>query len=236
MKGGRQALPSFFYVTFPKFENFGKVSMHRYFIIYKPFGMLSQFSKEPSSANASEGKGDHATLADLNFNFPKDVYPVGRLDSDSEGLLLLTNDITINHKLLDPKFKHKRTYLAQVEGIFSEEAKLKLEKGVSISVDGTLYKTLPCTVALHPLPLGEGQGGVAPRNPPIRFRKNIPTSFVKITLHEGKNRQVRKMTAAVGFPTLRLIRIAIDKIELGDMKPGEVKEINSKEIFGSLGI
>src|SRR6185503_8128277 len=93
--------------------------MHKYFILYKPFGMLSQFSRE----------GEHKTLADLNFNFPKDVYPVGRLDSDSEGLLLLTNDKSLNHKLLDPKFKHNHTYPSQVEGTFIDEAKRKFEKG-----------------------------------------------------------------------------------------------------------
>ena len=182
--------------------------------------MLSQFTKE----------GDHKTLADLGFNFPKDVYPVGRLDSDSEGLLLLTNDKTINHQLLDPKFKHKRTYLAQVEGIFSEEAKRKLEKGVSISVDGEKYQTLPCKVEIIAEPI------LPERNPPIRFRKNIPTSFVKIYLHEGKNRQVRKMTATVGFPTLRLIRIAIEKIELGNLKPNEVKEIKKEECYSLLSL
>ena len=185
--------------------------------------MLSQFTKE----------GDHKTLADLNYNFPKDVYPVGRLDADSEGLLLLTNDKSINHKLLDPKFKHSRTYLAQVEGIFSEEAKNKLENGVSISVDGQDYKTLPSKVVLLSSPEGGGGEGaldLPPRNPPIRFRKNIPTSWVKMSLHEGKNRQVRKMTAAVGFPTLRLVRIGIEKISLDDMKPGEVQEISGKDI------
>lgn len=192
--------------------------MFRYFIIYKPFGMLSQFSKE----------GEHKTLADLNYNFPKDAYPVGRLDSDSEGLLLLTNDKSLNHKLLDPKFKHTRTYLAQVEGIFSEEAKRKLEKGVSISVDGKTYQTLPAHVETH------NYVSLPERNPPIRFRKNIPTSFIKISLHEGKNRQVRKMTAAVGFPTLRLIRTAIEKIELENLQPGEVKEINKEEAYKQL--
>ena len=182
--------------------------------------MLSQFTKE----------GEHKTLADLGFNFPKDVYPVGRLDSDSEGLLLLTNDKSINHKLLDPKFKHNRTYLAQVEGIFSEEAKRKLEKGVSISADGKQYQTLPSKVEIIPEP------NLPARNPPIRFRKNIPTSFIKITLHEGKNRQVRKMTAAVGFPTLRLVRAAIEKIEPGNLQPGEVMEISKEECFSRLKI
>ena len=197
--------------------------MHRYFIIFKPFGMLSQFTKE----------GDHKTLADLGFNFPKDAYPVGRLDADSEGLMLLTNDKSINHKLLDPKFKHNRTYLAQVEGIFSEEAKVKLEKGISISVDGQKYQTLPCSVTLLPPSFGEGTG-VGLRNPPIRFRKNIPTSFIKISLHEGKNRQVRKMTAAAGFPTLRLIRIGIEKIELNELQPGQVEEFLAEAVLKNL--
>ncbi len=183
--------------------------------------MLSQFTKE----------GDHKTLADLGFNFPKDVYPVGRLDSDSEGLLFLTNDKTINHQLLDPKFKHNRTYLAQVEGLFTEEAKATLQKGVTISVEGTKYQTSPCKVEIVPEP-----DNLPERNPPIRFRKNIPTSFVKLTLHEGKNRQVRKMTAAVGFPTLRLIRIGIEKIGSDKLKPGEVMELHDTEIPALLGL
>ncbi len=177
--------------------------------------MISQFTKE----------GNHPTLSNLIFQFPKDVYPVGRLDSDSEGLLLLTNDKSINNKLLNPKFGHNRTYLAQVENIFSKEAMLKLEKGVTISVDGKSYKTLPCQTELM-----NDEFNLPDRTPPIRFRKHIPTSIIKITLQEGKNRQVRKMTAAVGFPTLRLIRIAIEKLELGDLKSGEVKEIKDNEI------
>jgi len=186
----------------------------RYFIIYKPFEMLSQFTKE----------GTHKTLANLNYSFPKDAYPVGRLDADSEGLLILTNDKMMNHLLLDPKFKHNRTYLAQVDGAFSEEAKKKLEQGVTISVDGKDYKTFPARVEIkHSVSLPE-------RNPPIRFRKNIPTTWIEITLHEGKNRQVRKMTASVGFPTLRLVRIGIEKISIGKMSPGEVKEFKKEEI------
>ena len=190
----------------------------RYFVIYKPYGMLSQFTKE----------GDHKTLANLNYSFGKDIYPVGRLDADSEGLLLLTNDKMLNNLLLNPKHKHYRTYVAQVEGAFSEEARRKLEQGVNISVDGKNYTTLPCKVVLHSSPLGGGwEGALPPRNPPIRFRKNIPTTWVEISLHEGKNRQVRKMTAAVGFPTLRLIRVGIEKLSLGKMMPGEVKEIKN---------
>ena len=201
--------------------------MSRYFIIYKPYEMLSQFSKE----------GNHKTLADLKFDFPKDVYPVGRLDADSEGLLLLTNDKSINHKLLDPKFRHKRTYLAQVEGIFSEEAKRKIENGVSISVDGQKYQTLPCKVLLLTSRNGGGQEGAAslpPRNPPIRFRKNIPTSWIELCLEEGKNRQVRKMTAAVGFPTLRLVRTRIEKLSAEKFFSGEVMEIKKEECYSLL--
>jgi 23S rRNA pseudouridine2457 synthase len=186
----------------------------RYFVIYKPYEMLSQFTKE----------GAHKTLANLNYSFPKDVYPVGRLDADSEGLLLLTNDKMLNHLLLDPKFKHNRTYLAQVEGNLSAEAKIKLEKGVLISVDGKEYKTLPSKIVLVNEP------DLPERNPPIRFRKNIPTTWIELTLHEGKNRQVRKMTAAAGFPTLRLVRTGIEKISLGKMLPSEVKEIKKEEI------
>jgi len=196
----------------------------KYYIIYKPFEMLSQFTKE----------GDHKTLANLNYNFPKNVYPVGRLDADSEGLLLLTNDKQVNHLLLDPKFRHNRTYLAQVEGQLTEEARTKIEKGLSITVDGKEYKTLPCKAEVIPSPEESGQLG--PRTPPIRFRKNVPTTWVRITLQEGKNRQVRKMTAAAGFPTLRLVRVAIEHISLSKMMPGEVQEIPGKEIFSLLGI
>ncbi len=192
----------------------------KYFVIYKPFEMLSQFSPE----------GTKKTLANLSYHFPKNVYPVGRLDADSEGLLLLTNDRQLNNILLNPKYAHNRTYWAQVEGAFTEEAKRKLEKGVSITVDGKEYKTLPAKVSVISEP------ALPERNPPIRFRKNIPTSWIELTLQEGKNRQVRKMTAAAGFPTLRLVRAGIEKIILGNMKPGEVKEINSREILDLLRI
>lgn len=186
----------------------------RYFVIYKPYEMLSQFTKE----------GTHKTLANLNYSFPKDVYPVGRLDADSEGLLILTNDKMMNHLLLDPKFKHNRTYLAQVDGDLSEEAKKKLEQGVNITVDGKTYRTFPAKVEV------KKSVSLPDRNPPIRFRKNIPTTWIEINLHEGKNRQVRKMTASVGFPTLRLIRVGIEKISLGKMNPGEIKELKKEEI------
>lgn len=191
------------------------VEKQRYFIIYKPFGMLSQFSKE----------GNKPTLGDL-AKFPPDVYPVGRLDSDSEGLLLLTNDKQLNHKLLNPKFKHKRTYLAQLEGLITDEALLNLQNGVVLNIDGKQYQTLPAlSKRLKDEPL------LPERIPPIRYRKNIPTSWLELTLSEGKNRQVRKMTAAVGFPTLRLVRKSIEKIELGTMQPGEVRELSYEQII-----
>ena len=192
--------------------------MFQYFLIYKPFGMLSQFSRE----------GDHQTLADLDFTFAKDIYPVGRLDADSEGLLLLTNDNFLKTKLLEPRNRHTRTYYVQVEGEVTNEACQQLSGGVHISINGKQYKTLPAEVSKIDEP------ELPERNPPIRFRKNIPTSWLSVTLHEGKNRQVRRMTAAVGFPTLRLVRWSIGKISLADKKinfpkPGDVWEVTPKE-------
>ena len=191
----------------------------RYFLIYKPYGMLSQFSQE----------GDKQTLADLGFGFPGDVYPVGRLDADSEGLLLLTNDKQLNHRLLNPQFRHNRTYYVQVEGTLTDEACRKLSGGVTISVDGKDYHTLPGDARpLLPDP------DLPARNPPIRYRANIPTSWLTISLHEGKNRQVRKMTAAVGFPTLRLVRWAIENFTADGMQPGGVCELSSAEVMQGL--
>lgn len=177
--------------------------------------MLSQFSAE----------GGHPGLGEL-APFPPDVYPVGRLDHDSEGLLLLTNDKKINNLLLDPKNKHQRTYWIQAEGTVTEEALEKLRKGISISIDGKPYLTLPAKARLlDPAPV------IAARVPPIRFRKNIPTSWIELTLHEGKNRQVRRMTAATGFPTLRLIRVSMEQLQLGDLKIGDVQELDGKLVY-----
>ncbi len=193
----------------------------RYFLLYKPYGMMSQFSRENSNP----------TLADIEYNFPKDVYPVGRLDHDSEGLLLLTNDTTLNKRLLSPKNKHRRTYWVQVEGEISQEAIAKLCAGVEINLKGVKYKTLPAEVHAISAP------DLPERNPPIRFRITVPTSWVSITLIEGKNRQVRRMTAAVGFPTLRLVRASIENLKLGQMQPGEVVEVlpwDKKSILGGM--
>ena len=181
--------------------------------------MLSQFTPE----------GEHLTLKDLNYTFSKDVYPVGRLDADSEGLLLLTNDIAINKQLLDPKNQHPRTYLVQVEGTVDAKAIKMLESGLEINNNGQLYMTQPAKakiVDIEPL--------IPPRVPPVRFRKTVPTSWIELTLIEGKNRQVRKMTAKAGFPTLRLLRIAIGNIRLDNMQPGEVKEIDSETVYNTL--
>jgi 23S rRNA pseudouridine2457 synthase len=167
--------------------------------------MLTQFT---------DGEG-RPTLSDL-FRFPRDVYSVGRLDMDSEGLVLLTNDKKLNHMLLDPKFRHEREYLVQVENIPTSEAINKLCSGVLI--ENKL--TLPAKVKLI-----EEPKDIPERIPPIRKRKNIPTSWLSISLIEGRNRQVRKMTASVGYPTLRLIRIRIGNILLQKMQPGEVREI-----------
>lgn len=187
--------------------------MLRYFTFYKPFNVLCQFSKE----------GDKKTLADYFFNLPKDVYPVGRLDYDSEGLLLLTNDKQLTHQLLEPKYKHQRTYWVQVEGDITTEALAKLQKGVIININGKQHHTLPAKAEKLIAP------SVADRNPPIRFRKEIPTSWLALTLTEGKNRQVRRMTAAVGFPTLRLIRYSIGGYTIDGMSIGMIEEIQAAE-------
>ena len=189
--------------------------MFQYFIFYKPYQVLSQFSKE----------GDKKTLADYFFAIEKNIYPVGRLDYDSEGLLLLTNDKQVTHQLLEPKYKHQRTYLVQVEGIVSEDSITELEHGVTISVDGKPYKTAKAVVSLL-----EEEPLLPERNPPIRFRKNIPTSWIKLTITEGKNRQVRKMTAAAGYPTLRLIRYAIGDISVDGMGSGDIRELDQDDI------
>jgi 23S rRNA pseudouridine2457 synthase len=196
----------------------GKVkysSDFKYYIIYKPYLVLSQFTD-------SSGK---ATLADF-YNFGKDVYPVGRLDYDSEGLLILTNDNYLKTQLLDPKNEHKRIYYAQIEGKITEQAIKNLKNGIEISVNGAKYITKPCEAkAMLTLP------DIPERNPPVRYRKNIPDSWIELILTEGKNRQVRKMTAGAGFPTLRLIRSAIEDLELNKLKPGQVIQISKNTIY-----
>ena len=192
--------------------------MNRYFIIYKPYQVLSQFSES----------GDKKILKTY-FKVPADVYPVGRLDFDSEGLLLLTNDKKLNHRLLNPLFAHERTYWVQVDGNISQQAIDELQQGVTINVDGKNYRSKKCRAALFTL-----DPAVPERTPPIRFRKNIPAPWIALTLTEGKNRQVRKMTAAVGYPTLRLIRYSIGSINIDGLMPGDMKEMAGKEVYHKL--
>lgn len=185
--------------------------MLRYYIFYKPYEVLSQFSAE----------GDKKTLAHYLSSLSKDIYPVGRLDYDSEGLLLLTNDKALTHQLLEPKFAHKRTYYVQVDGDITNEAIAQLSNGVTINVNGKLYNTKPTIAEKIDEPV------LPERNPPIRYRKNIPTSWLSLTLTEGKNRQVRKMTAAVGFPTLRLVRYSIGMQTIDEMEAGQYREVGN---------
>jgi 23S rRNA pseudouridine2457 synthase len=199
-------------------KNFLHMSAHKYFVVYKPYLALCQFSPVAGKA----------TLADY-FTLPKDVYPIGRLDADSEGLLLLSNDKALTEKLLHPRSGHLREYWAQVEGVPTPAALSQLASGVPITVDGKVHHTLPAEASLlaHHPPLPE-------RHPPIRFRAAIPTSWLSIGLVEGKNRQVRKMTAAVGLPTLRLVRWRIEKIDAAGMLNGDLIEMGQKEFYHKL--
>ena len=175
----------------------------------KPYGVLSQFTTDGSA---------HRPLAD--FKFPRDVYPLGRLDAESEGLLLLSDEPFLNKKLLAPEHAHSRTYWAQIERIPTRDDLDRLERGIVIGKT----KTLPCRAwLLDPQPF------IAARNPPIRFRKNVPDCWLALSLIEGKNHQVRRMTAAIGHPTLRLIRVRIGEFDLNGIMPGQWRELTTGE-------
>ena len=179
---------------------------------YKPYGVLSQFTPEPGSR--------WRTLAE--FGLPPKVYALGRLDADSEGLLLLSDEPGLNDRLLDPKRAHRRCYWALVERVPSAPALETLRQGVVIGG----YQTRPCHAGLLPTP-----ADIPPRDPPVRFRKNVTDAWIKLELIEGKNRQVRRMTAAVGHPTLRLHRAQIGALALADLglAPGAFAELNATQ-------
>jgi 23S rRNA pseudouridine2457 synthase len=178
--------------------------------LHKPYGVLSQFTPEPGSP--------WRTLAD--FELPRSVYAIGRLDADSEGLLLFTDEPGLNSRLLDPLAGHIREYWVQVERVPTEEALAKLQLGIDLGD----FKTRPCrSRRLESPPI------VAPRTPPIRVRKTVPDCWLSLELVEGKNRQVRRMTAAIGHPTLRLIRARIGQFHLGALPAGSWRELNEAE-------
>ncbi len=195
------------------------VLMSKYFVLYKPFDVLSQFSREVPT---------HRTLADC-YDFPPAVYPVGRLDRDSEGLLILTDDKSLNHRLLNPVHQHSRSYFVQVEGLPSTEALQRLQEGVSIRINKKNYQTQAAKVTLLDAP-----PLLPDRNPPIRFRQHIPTTWLNLVLQEGKNRQVRRMCAAVGYPVLRLVRHRIEELSIEGMDSGEVKSYSHSELYEAL--
>ena len=176
---------------------------------HKPFGVLSQFTPDGSK---------HRTLAD--FDFPQGVYPVGRLDAESEGLLLLSDEPELNARLLPPENAHVRIYWAQVERIPTRAALEQLQNGVTLGG----RRTLPCRAFLL-----DPQPDIPPRDPPIRFRKNVEDVWIRLELIEGKNHQVRRMTAAIGHPTLRLIRVQMGELRLGDLRAGEQRILSSAE-------
>ena len=187
------------------------LSDRQYILFYKPYGVLCQFTDDSVSPRP--------TLKEY-IEIPE-VYSVGRLDFDSEGLLLLTNDGQLKHYLITPQFEHSRTYWVQVERIPTKESLQKLRDGVTIQG----YRTKPALVNLL-----DAEPNLPPREPPIRFRANIPTAWIEMILTEGKNRQVRKMTASVGFPTLRLVRVAIAHLQLADLSVGQWRNLTQTEL------
>ncbi len=183
---------------------------YRYVLFYKPYNVLCQFT---------DAEGNRPTLKPY-IPIP-DIYAVGRLDYDSEGLLLLTNHGQLQHRLSDPKFWHPRTYWVQVERVPDDADLDRLRQGIALQD----YQTRPAAIALLP-----NEPLLPPRDPPIRFRKNIPTAWLEMTLTEGRNRQVRRMTAAVGFPTLRLVRVAIADLSVIGLEPGQWRELTGAEV------
>ncbi|MNK15896.1 Ribosomal large subunit pseudouridine synthase E [compost metagenome] len=188
--------------------------IHRHFLIYKPFGYLSQFIYNL--------KRNKKLLGELH-NFPEGIMAIGRLDEDSEGLLLLTTDGMMSEIVRSKKVE--KEYYAQVDGLIDSRAIENLKQGVEIGFKGTRYTTLPCNSHII-----TEKPNFPERGRKIRDERHGPTSWVSITVTEGKFRQIRKMTAAVGFPTLRLVRVRIGNVYLNNLQPGEVLEINEFDI------
>jgi 23S rRNA pseudouridine2457 synthase len=184
---------------------------YRYILFYKPYGVLSQFT---------DNTGEQRCTLKKYISVPG-VYPVGRLDWDSEGLLLLTNHGQLQHRLCDPRFQHPRTYLVQVERIPDADALRQLQEGVIIDN----YRTRQTLVHLL-----NAEPHLPPRDPPIRFRKTVPTAWLEMTLTEGRNRQIRRMTAKVGYPTLRLVRVAIAELSLANLQLGQWRDLAPEEL------
>lgn len=185
--------------------------------------MLSQFTKEAPQ---------HRVLGELH-DFPPDVYPVGRLDRDSEGLLILTNDKSLNEKLLHPRHQHGRRYWAQVEGSINDQAIRQLESGVSFRAKGKDYRSAPLRARSLSI---EETNTISPRTPPVRFRKSVPDAWLQLELTEGKNRQVRRICAAVGLPVLRLIRVGIVDLSLADLQGNAIRKIEQEWLLSRLNL
>ena len=183
--------------------------MPRYFLFHKPYGVLSQFTPEDGARSLAE------------FGLPKGVYPAGRLDKDSEGLLLLTDDGPLIERLLNPRNEKPKTYWALVERVPTEESLQRMRAGLRIED----YQTKPCAAALL-----DPQPEVPPRDPPVRLRKSVQDVWIEVSIVEGKNRQLRKMTAAIGHPTLRLVRQSMANLRLDGLAPGEWREIVRADI------
>jgi len=180
----------------------------RYIKLFKPYDVLTQFTDESGRATLKQ------------FVPLPGLYPVGRLDRDSEGLLLLTDDGRLAHQLTDPRFEHRKTYLVQVEKVPTPEALAALRTGVLLNDGMTRAAEVDLLDKAPELP---------ERPVSIRFRKNVPTAWIRLAIREGRNRQVRRMTASVGFPTLRLVRVAVGPVELGDLQPGEWRDLTDEE-------
>jgi 23S rRNA pseudouridine2457 synthase len=200
--------------------NVSRKSKNSYYIIHKPYKVLSQFTNE-------DGNFGLGSLYEL----PKDVYPVGRLDLDSEGLLILTNDKSLNNRLLNPSYKHKRTYWVEVEGIPDSDSLNQFKNGITIRIKGKEHRTAPARVRIL-----QDVVSFPEREPPVNRLKHPDTSWLEIVLTEGKNRQVRRMTAAIGHPTLRLVRVAIEDLHIGSLEPGGITQISGSTLKNKLNL